>query len=828
MNASILGICRGEGLVYTKVVFDREALDDDIDVVVLADDGSSLPFFLYALNEGHDWQGSVKLARLADVVDGSTCEYALVTPFITEGGVTFLFRGHNCSKRFHFPAERIKWMSRLTYRLKPAIAGEIRDIDKRDPFDKINIKYDYLLPLDEKAHLVRGSVSFMQVEGDSELDIHLLDASGCALSARSMFVSDESHVAEADPNTIIRKRDFSIRIPLSASSGFTLLVICRSNPWMKGFLSVDEKDFDVLVEAGVQKTRDASCDPSYHDWFIRRRITETMLERQRKTAFNSSVMFSIVVPLYQTPLALLGDMVDSVRRQSYENWELILVDASEDNAAIRQTITELSREDSRIKTVLLDSNYGITENTNAGIDVCTGDYVCFLDHDDFLEPDALFEYAKVVENDNSVDLLYSDEDKFDENGLFFGPAFKPDFDLELLKTYNYVTHFLSVKKILLDKLERSTSIFDGAQDHNLILRAGEIAENIVHVPKILYHWRAIAGSTAKEDGTGVGAKEYAIRAGRTAIENHLIRMGLDARVEETDWPFVHRVEYTVAGSPMVSIVIPNKDSANLLEQCVGSIIEKTSYSNYEIVIVDNNSNTDEIESCYKRLMARDGCVRVVRWPGEFNFSKIVNYGVDNSVGEYVLLLNNDTKVISCDWIQSMLGQCQRRDVGAVGAKLYYEDGTIQHAGIVLVDDMLSPDHAYRGLTDACWRGVNKTELARQYCAVTGACLMVSKADYHLVGGFDETLAIAYNDVDFCLELRSRGLKIIYEPKAKLFHYESVTRGYDDASKDRRRRLVKEKLVLFAKWAEDYKFGDPFFNPNLETSLHKLDHRIVNV
>ena len=822
MRASIKGICRGEGLVFIKVHLSSDASSRGCSVSLLGDGNIEMPFYCFDLDK-HDV--SFPCAENGEpglVVTQGAVNLAVVAPFLIEGSLVLRFEFEGRVQTIKLSANAIKWASRLTYRFKPEVAAEIRDIEKRNEYHGINLVFHYLLPA-KNANLVVGSLWYLQDEADSMLDFALYDGRGRRLEVTPTFLSDEARQADFSDSSQIRSRRFSFLIPQNVSGGFTLMVRDRFSTDHYGFLSADGDCFNTLVEKGIEEYRDASWDPAYSSWFMRTRTSETILAEQRKASFGGGAKFSIIVPLCQTLLPLFDSMVSSVLNQTYENWELVLVNASPDDAGLNAAVTELCGADNRVSVISLDENLGNTANTKKGIAASSGDYICLLDHEDCLEPDALFEYAKAIRDNGSADLIYCDEDKTDEAGrLFFNPAFKPDFDPELLKAYNYVAHFLCISRFVIDQIDCTDDIDDGALDYYLALKAGELARSVVHLPKVLYHQRVNGGSAAKEAGMDLATMSYSDKAGRRAVEQALRFSRPQALVENTAWPCVYKVRYALEGTPSISIIIPNKDQPEMLERCVRSIIEKTSYSNYEIVIVENNSQLAEIEACYAQLEKADSRVRVIRWEDEFNFSKIVNYGAGHSSGEYLLLLNNDTEVIAPDWIEAMLGQCQRAEVGAVGAKLYYEDDTIQHAGVVFIDDYLWADHAYCGLTDECWRGVNKSEIACQRVAVTGACLMVSRDDFEKVSGFDEDLVVAFNDVDFYMKLRSVGLRVVYEPKAKLYHYESVSRGYDGASNYRRRRALKEKAILYSKWFEDYPEGDPFFNPNTSTYLFHLN------
>ena len=501
-------------------------------------------------------------------------------------------------------------------------------------------------------------------------------------------------------------------------------------------------------------------------------------------------------------------MAESVKSQSYANWELILVNASPDNQELKARVEQETARDNRIKSITLAENKGISENTNAGVAAASGDFVSFFDHDDILEPDLLFSYAEAIENNDNVDLLYCDEDKLMPDGKLAQPFFKPDFNIDLLRNNNYICHMLTIRKSLLDTLEPNTKEFDGAQDHNLTLRAVEKARNVHHVAKVLYHWRLSETSTA----ANADSKPYATIAGIKAVQNHLDRLGLNAKVEQARRPFTYKVTYAAPDShPLVSIIIPTKDHADILDNCITSIVEKSTYDNYELVIIENNSTENTTFEYYDKLQAKyPAIVRLVTWEHEFNFSKLMNFGVSHAKGNYLLLLNNDTEVITPNWIETMLGICAREDVGAVGAKLYYPDNTIQHAGLCVTGGVAG--HLCQSMPKDNWGYFALNDAQQDFSAVTAACIMTKRSEYEKVGGFTEDLQVAFNDVDFCLKLREINDLIVYTPEVELYHYESISRGVENNT-DKQIRFHKEVAYMNYRWANYYVEGDPYMNPN---------------
>ena len=463
----------------------------------------------------------------------------------------------------------------------------------------------------------------------------------------------------------------------------------------------------------------------------------------------------------------------------------------------------------------LEKNEGIAGNTNAAIEMASGDYLALFDHDDLLSPNALFEVASAIEKEKA-DVIYTDEDKVTSDlKEHFQPHFKPDFNPDLLCANNYICHLFVVKRSLALKLGGQDPAYDGAQDYDFIFRCTENAEKIVHVAKILYHWRVHQASTADNPSS----KLYAFDAGKRAIEAHLARIGAKAEVSHTKDLGFYRLKYQVQGNPMVSIVIPNKDEKETLKKCLESIWKKTSYSNYEIILVENNSTTQEIRDYYKELDGKER-VRVVYWEKEFNYSAINNFGISYAKGEYILCLNNDITVISPDWLEELLANCQRPEVGIVGARLYYPDNTIQHAGIVLGMGGCAGS-LFVGLARSRGGYLHKAALQQDLSAVTAACFMVKKEVFEKVGGFEEKLAVAFNDVDFCLKVRHAGYLVVYDPYAELYHHESKTRGYEN-TEAKKRRFQEEIEYMRCHWMPDI-LRDPYYNENL--SLKASDYSL---
>lgn len=537
--------------------------------------------------------------------------------------------------------------------------------------------------------------------------------------------------------------------------------------------------------------------------------------------FEKKPLFSILVPLYNTDETMLKEMIDSVVWQTYKNWELCLADGSDEKHAYVKTVVD-SYKDSRIKYMKLEKNEGISGNTNKCLSLATGDYIGLFDHDDILHPSALFEYAKVI-NEQDADYIYCDETTFKSGNIdhMLTMHFKPDYAVDNLRANNYICHFSVFKRTLLDGTELFRSKFDGSQDHDMILRLTDKAERIVHVPRLLYYWRCHAASVA----SNISAKEYAIDAAKGAVADHLRKHGYtDFKITSTRaFETIFKIRYKIEGAPMISIIIPNKDHAGDLKRAVTSILEKSTYTNFEIIIVENNSEDKKTFELYEELKTTSDKISVVTYEGKFNYSSVNNFGVSFAKGEYILLLNNDTEVITLNWLEEMLMYAQREDVGAVGAKLYYADKTIQHAGVVIgLGAHRTAGHTHYKMPKDNLGYMGRLCYAQDVSAVTGACLMVKKSLWDKVGGLDTDFEISLNDVDFCLKLREKGYLNVFTPFAELYHYESVSRGLDDQG-EKAERYNKESEHFREKWAEVLKKGDPYYNVNF--SLDRSDFSV---
>lgn len=670
--------------------------------------------------------------------------------------------------------------------------------------DRVEILYDTMLEIQGWVVDQRGSV---------EVTVHQEDASllDCRISrGRRPDVVERRNLDEEYKTQEIGFR-ISAALP-EIKGGEIILHFCGDSVTKTYTIDIEELRKQNKPKGFLSRLfgKESVAEGGYEAWLARHKVDKRTLRRQKHAAFAQKPLISIVIPLYCTPLPYLKELLESVRRQSYENWQLCLADGSPDDK-VKEFIEKHYGREKRIVYRKLEENGGISANTNEAVALAAGEYLMLCDHDDTLEPDALYEIVKAI-NDTSADVLYTDEDKVSMDGRhYFDPNFKPDFNLFRLRENNYICHIFVVKKSLTDETGLLRSEFDGAQDFDFILRCCEKAQKIMHIPKVLYHWRCHMDSTAADPSS----KAYAYEAGRKAVREHYQRLGIDAKVEMTERPGWYRSHVKVQGNPLISVIIPNKDHTDDLELCLFSMTRKSTYRNYEILIVENNSEKEETFEYYRKLPDRYPKARVLTWEKEFNYSAINNFAAKEAKGEYLLFLNNDVEILTPDWMEEMLQNCQQENVAAVGAKLYYPDDTIQHAGVVLglggiaghiMCRASKEDPGYFG------RMISVQEIS----AVTAACMMVKKSDFDAVGGLDETFQVAFNDIDLCMKFRAAGKKIIFTPYAELYHYESKSRGLEDTP-EKQFRFDKEVKRFQEKWAQQLEMGDPYYSPNLSVT-----------
>ena len=578
-------------------------------------------------------------------------------------------------------------------------------------------------------------------------------------------------------------------------------------------LSNAERLLNVPAAAAQAALLQPGEDP-YHGWLRLYDPTDKAAMAalgQKIEDLGITTTFSVVMPVYNPPLDYLRQAIESVQAQVYPHWEICIADDASPNAAVRELLTELAAQDPRIKLVFREKNGHISAATNSALEIATGDYIALMDNDDLLPPHALAYMALAAHQHPQAGLIYSDEDKVTEDNVRQAPYFKCQFNYELFLSQNMISHFGVYRRSVLEEIGGFRVGYEGAQDWDLALRVIEKVgpENIVHVPRVLYHWRIFPGSTA----LALEEKDYALKAQIESITSHLQRIGKpDTQVYPAPGiPGLLRIKHRLPDPlPLVSIVIPTRDRVELLSMCVNSILEKTAYPNYQIVVVDNGS-TDEKALAYLDSIAKDERVKVIRADIPFNYSALNNMGVAQTDGEYLVLMNNDIEITQTDWLEEMLAFACQPDIGCVGAQLWYPNNTLQHGGVVLgIGGVAS--HAHKGIPRGNFGYFGRASAHQMFSAVTAACLMIRKSTYQAVDGFDETLKVAYNDVDFCLKVRAQGLRNLYNPFASFIHHESASRGSDQEGSNQQ-RLAAEAAIMKQRWGALIA-DDPAYSPNL--------------
>jgi O-antigen biosynthesis protein len=544
---------------------------------------------------------------------------------------------------------------------------------------------------------------------------------------------------------------------------------------------------------------------AYKAWIAKTEPDAAALALQRLERFLFRPRISLVVPVYEPSTAYLEATIESVLAQTYADWELCLADGGSKDPEVKRLLREYAAKDSRIRVTYLPHNKGIAGNSNAALALATGSFVGLLDHDDTLAPFALHEVVKNLNEHPQADFLYSDEDRLDAKGERCDVNFKPAWSPELLRSHNYVCHLIILNREMVDSIGGFREGFEGSQDYDLVLRATEQARQILHIPKVLYHWRR------HSDALTVGPRlPEAKEAGRRALEEHLERQGVAGTVRHNVVPDTYQVVRSLPSKPLISIIIPNKDQPEILARCLESVRE-SSYPNYEILLVENRSNQPETFEYYQELSTWPQ-VRMLTYDRPFNYAALNNYAATQAAGEVLLLLNNDTEVLTPDWLERMVEHALRPDVGAVGAKLYYPNNTIQHAGVIVGIGGVA-GHSHRSFPRQALGYTRRLATTQNLSAVTAACLMLRKQVFDEVGGFDTSFVVAFNDVDLCMQIRRQGYWIVWTPHAELYHHESKTRGRDDLPENRA-RFDREAQRFRTKWWNELSAGDPFYSPHL--------------
>lgn len=814
MSYSIKRLCRGAGKGYIKIE-GKGLCPERLSAMATAANGQSIVCGVYPF--GFPGEDAVAVRRAGDehASDGSSIgSCVVVVPLLDDTDLQVRVYDDSIADGkpvFEFPFKTLpsKIQSRLSYKFHTDEAYQIRDIDQRRVAFAPYVYVTGIYPVSESEVSCRFKVGFPQ-RFEHGLSIRVLDSSANVVDAEPMVIEDSDVISRGDLYATAWERVYAVRIPREPQTicieATEITQDALVGPVYGNFTCITPPIFEGFVNGALDRTRNAYQDPGYPAWFERRRAgtDDLSAERRAMSRWKYRPKISIVSVLFNTPQEYLMAMIDSVLVQSYEDFELVLVNVSGDNASVKRVLARY--DDPRIRVIEAE-NKSIAENTNVGVTASTGDYVAFVDHDDVIEPDALYQYVAIMQDDREADLLYCDEDRLD-NGRYDRPFFKPGFNRDWLYSYNYITHMLMVSRYALSKIELSGADVTGAQDYDMILKCSEVARSIKNVPYVLYHWRIHENSTS----SNAGSKPYADEAGRLALSRHFERIGVRAEVETSEFPFRYRTRYLMDHDPKVNIVIPTKDHAAMLANCVNAVLEKTEYRNYDIILVENNSVEPETFAYYERIEKDSDKVHVVRWPGHgFNYSAICNFGAAHSDGEIILFLNNDTEVISPEWLGAMVNFMGRPDVGVVGAKLICRDGIVSHGGVWLSTNDVGYMGYDLGADDSGY--MDTMRYPYDPVAVTGACQMIRRSLFERIGGFDESLAVDLNDIDLCLKAEQEGLVTVFEPRARLYHNEHTSRGRDESDAGKRIRS-EEYGRFFFKWNPVFRPGR-FININLD-------------
>ncbi len=783
MNIESRCICRADGHFYEKLTIDGVVAGSTISPYRSLEKGiSPLPCKLYHL------RGDEYVSVYPDLPI-ENAQYAIGA--FSAVGTRIDSATHQIAfKQARKQAKKDKRRNRDTYK-------EIQFIDKLGDESHSWGNIDLVQFFGRPDHIQCRTIIELQDTTASHLNAAVYDSNLNLLSDSYIILGEEPQkLSEYLPN-IGTDISISFNIPWDATD-FFIVAWNDIVPDIYAQIFVPVNTWKDEIEASdASLTDSAFIAPDYDRWFRERRITPYEINKQKRCTFGTMPLFSIIVPLYRTPLPLFDDMLGSLLAQTYQNWECILVNSSPEDAALTARVAAASKDDVRVRIVTLKENLGISLNTNAGIDVAMGDFVCFFDHDDTIEPDLLFEYAQKINEHPDIDLLYCDEDKLSEDGVYRHPVFKIDFSLDLLRNNNYICHMLCIRKSLLEQLKPNTKDLDGAQDHSLTLQAVEKGCKVGHVAKILYHWRITAGSTAR----GLDAKPYAVAAGILAVHKHLQRVGLSGEVASDDGQTFYKIRYKVPDeNPLVSIIIIVDDSPESPRRCIDSIVNNSTYDNYEIIVVVSTDEASTIKGT-----ALPPRTKIVKLQSErFNLAKAINGGRVQATGDYLLLLGSEVEVVTSDWIECMVGNCSRPEIGAVGIKLCYPDDIIYDAGIV-IDDV--PWHAYQGVPREHWVPYY-ARLQRNVSAVPAACCMVSSDVFDEVYGFTTDFDQSFFDVDFCLKLQEKGRLISYLPDAEAYCHIPLSRGRHITHKAKM-QYAQDLNLLKSRWPVVFANTDPY-------------------
>lgn len=813
--------CRAQGKLYLLLNLPHPARFDELSAH-LALEGRRIPAALHPLPD----------AGLADPRSGSSeamlDQVIAQVPFLNVRTVELVVQDGSEEARARIDLMRAKIASIANHRLRRDLVQKVISVEDELQPGSIQARLLRFLEGEDGSAIWRMDVTVALTDDvvmneDVAPAIEVLDGEGRPLDF-TLYPFEDQMIDIAGLRA--RRFVYSLQVPYDANYFTVVARITERADGSTGgaasanalsptnapeaFCSCDGRFYETKRLQTWEFMKDACSDPkAYARWLEGHRATPEELRAQATRTFEMMPIFSVIIPCYESDRAFLEECIGSVVAQSYAGWELILVDATPETRIVEQCVATF--DDPRIRIIVNHGDTSIVGNTNLGIEQAKGDWIAFLDHDDMLEPNALFSYVECINKCDGVAALFCDEDNFERVGEYHAPVFKSTLNLDLLYTYNCVTHFLAVKKRILDEIGLSTPEVTGAQDYDLTLRLVASGHLIEHVPKMLYHWRVHPGST---NGDNIESKPYAEEAGRLALQRHFDARKIAATIEVTEHPFVYRARYTLPEDrPLVSIIIPSKDHIAELDACVRSIITSATYRNFEIIIVENNSELADTFAYYEQICAEFEQIKVITWDEGFNYSAIMNFGVAHAAGSRLLLLNNDTEVITPDFIEEMLGPLERAEVGVVGAKLFFRDGLVQHAGIE-VGPFDTIVHVNQDFTDAREGYRGKATRSCNFSAVTGACQMVRRDVYEAIGGYDPVFAVGFNDADFCLRAFQAGYLTVFDPHAKLHHYEFTSRGREEVDATKMQRWEAERALFLERWAEYFTVGDPFSNPHL--------------
>lgn len=793
MSISCLGRCRGDSKLYTLLRVDVPAGNR---VVAKGSYGlSSLPCSLVHLQDD---------------------QFVLVNPDLdVVQRVDFLLESQDdaapiLTGSLKINAARYAVASKLNGKLRADMCAAIRNIDSSGIHRELAFTCDGFIPK-EDGLIVRGEIA--RPEEGGIVEVVAFDSSANIVGRSSLFLNDGLS-AYSDANL-----KYSVVIPYGLH-GLCLAALDGEGRFVNAIKCFNGKAYKDALDLSWSYYANASDDPRYEDWLASHRLTAAEATAQRTLVSESGPLFSVIVPLYKTPLSFFRDMADSVLQQTYPHWELILVNSTPEEAELKSLVDSYASKDERIRVIELDGNLGITGNTNVGIEAASGEYLCFFDHDDTLEPDILFEYARAIASDPQIDLLYCDEDKLFPNGHYAMPTFKPDFSIDMVRDNNYICHLLTVRTEAYRQIEPSGPELDGAQDHAMVLKISELGGHIHHVPKILYHWRISETSTAGNSDS----KPYATQAGILAVQQHLDRLGIAAKASNAHGrAFRYRVDYQVDASLKASLVVPTRGDIDVLG-CFIEGLQKTSFSNLEIVFVCNDSVSPSVREFVSDCGLQQE-ISVIAASEQFTLSAYCNLGARKANGNILVFMHDDVIPGEPEWLETMLGFATRPDVGVVGTMTRHADNTIQQAGLSFVRDSIVPLSAG---TDACSPGYLFFPLTvRNVFAVDGACFATRKDVFEEVGCFDESLRSSYVSVDYSLALSKLGYLVTYTPEAWLYH-RSIARFSDMGRVGISAERIRDKAALLAKWSERLSQGDAYFNRNFSSipakaSRYQIDH-----